>query len=189
MASDLLNGNRTRTFWALSILIMFVIIVMDVMNYCDPCLMVYGSIATLALSCAVFFAIWWHVKGSATSIFKWVTILLLSLAYNDSVNFVARYLYKFRPELLNDFMASAWWSYRSVPKLIAMVYLLTFAIWQRFGSHSTYHDSIRQDMAEGFEALDAKIIAGELKFEGHSHDGLILGAKIILKTRTEEIIE
>jgi hypothetical protein len=142
MASKLLSGYQTMAFWIASVAGLGIVIVIDVVDWTDACLVIYGIDTVIAFICASMFADWWRVKGSATSIFKWLTVLLFALCFNDSVQFYARYLFEYRNPQYNDFINSWIWNYRSAPKMIALVYLLSFALWQRFGSQNTYHDGI-----------------------------------------------
>jgi hypothetical protein len=173
---------RNVFFYTASALTLGLIVVLDVMtDASDPCLIIYALSTLIAFVCGAMFADWWRVKGSATSIYKWITILLFAFSCNDGVQFMARYIYLYNHEKYEWFINSVWWQYRAAPLMVALIYLFSFAMWQRFGPKSTYHDGIRQDMANGFDKIEARIVAGEIRFEGHSHDGLILGAKIVIK--------
>lgn len=181
------NGFRTFTFWTATILTMTVVIICDVLDLVDPAIMVYMATSLVALVCGIMFADWWRVKGSASSVYKWITILLFTLVLNDAMQFVARYIMYYSPHDEYDRMVhSLWWQYRSVPKLAALLYLLSFAIWQRWGKASVYDDGVRHDMADGFKMVEARILAGEIRFEGHSHEGMVLGAKLIIKPIEEK---
>jgi hypothetical protein len=183
MASKLLSGYQTMAFWIASVTAILVIVILDFIDWADPCLAIYATDTVIAFICASMFSDWWRVKGSATSIFKWLTVLLFALFFNDGVQFYARWLFEYRPAQYTPFLDSWIWNYRSAPKMIALIYLFSFAMWQRFGSSSTYHDGIRQDMANGFNRIEARIVEGELIFDGHSHEGLKLNANIILKQK------
>ena len=186
MKNDVLNGYRKHFFWIVTAIVSGITVLADYQKWLDPCLVIYASTTALSFLCCGLFANWWRVKGSATSIFKWLTFLLLALGVNDVLQFIARWHFVYRPDEYLPFVRSFMWEYRSVPKVLALVYLLAFALWQRYGKASTYHDAIRKDMVDGFETLDAKIVAGELRFEGHSHEGLVLGAKLIIRTEEED---
>lgn len=184
MGVKVLSRYQTAAFWFASIISVMAVIFLDLVDWSDACLVVYAINAFVAFVCASMFADWWRVKGSATSIYKWITVLLFALTFNDIVQLYARYLFVIDSVQYVDFMNSLIWEYRSVPKMIALIYLIIFALWQRFGRNSTYHDVIREEMSVKFGILSAKIVDGEVNFEGHSHEGLVLGAKIILKPRT-----
>jgi hypothetical protein len=176
------NWVLQNAFWIIAGLVFVPILALDWFDWSDPCLAIYASVVVLSMTCGCLFADWWRVKGSATSIYKWITMLLFALAYNDGLQWILRYLYLHDPTAYHSFVTSLWWEYRAIPKLAVLVYLMSFAIWQRFGRGSTYHSGIRADMANGFERLEGRIVAGELRFEGHSHDGLVIGAKLIVLT-------
>ena len=178
------NHLRRNTFWTLAVTIFGSVIFLDWINWEDAALQNYAIDAAIEGICGLMFADWWRVKGSASSIYKWLTFLLFSLFINDCAQFVVRYVWIYYPTFYQEWISTVWWGYRTSPKTLALIYLLSFAIWQRYGKQSTYSDGIRQDMANGFEKLSAQIVAGELKFEGHSHTGLVIGAKIILKPLT-----
>jgi hypothetical protein len=155
---------------------------MDWFDWFDAALISYAYELLIELILGLMFLDWWRVKGSASSVYKWITILFFCLALNDLFQFVARFLYIYYPaSVYKSFIDSNQWQYRSTPKLVALIYFLSFAVWQRWGKQTNLHNGVRQDMANGFTRLSAQIIAGELKFKGHSHQGLILGAEIILK--------
>lgn len=179
------NIIKNVFFWTAAFFVMAMVVFLDVFTEFDPCLIFYTISTGLAFVCGAMFADWWRVKGSATSIYKWITILLFAFAFNDGVQFTGRYIYIYSRDRYDWFINSLWWNYRAVPLMLSLLYLFSFALWQRFGPTSTYHNGVRQDMANGFDKLEAKIVDGELRFEGHSHQGLILGAKIILKPREE----
>jgi hypothetical protein len=185
MARDLLNGFRTFTFWTASFIILLAIWVCDMMDWSDPAIVSYALTFSISIICGSMFADWWRIKGNASSVYKWITALLFAIAFNDLAQLIARIYFVYIHQDYEWAIKTVWWQYRSMPKLVALIYLLTFAVWQRWGSASTYHDGIRQDMADGFKSLDARIIAGEVRFEGHSHDGLVLGAKLIIKPLEE----
>ena len=179
--------HRNTSFWIVSIILVSAIIYLDFIDYLDPCLMMYGSTAAISSICALLFADWWHKKGSASSIYKWLTVLLFALALNDWLQFATRYVYVTEPGKYAAWLEAVWWEYRSVPKLLALIYLLSFALWQRYGSASVYHDvTIRQDMANGFERLEARIVAGELRFLEHTKEGAVLISKMIIQTETSK---
>jgi hypothetical protein len=201
MASKILSGYQTMAFWFASVVALLLIIVVDIVDWSDPCLIIYGVDTLIAFICASMFSDWWRVKGSATSIFKWLTILLFALTFNDGIQFYARWLYEYHNPQYKDFLDTWFWNYRSVPKMVALIYLLSFAIWQRFGSQSTYHNGIRKDMANGFDklntlieageirvdTLEARIVDGELRFESHTHDkGMVVAAKFVLKPEVKK---
>ena len=178
---SVLNGYRIAFFWAVSSGIIGAVTLIDHYKIADALLLYHGIIAGICLICAVMFADWWRVKGSASSIFKWITVLLFAIGVNQCVRFISHWVMIYEPCFYDEFICSRFLVWQLVPLLVAMVYLLSFAIWQRFGHGSTYHDGIRGDMANGFERLSARIVDGEVRFQGHSHEGLVLDAKIILR--------
>lgn len=185
MADNHLNGFRTASFWVLSGVILTVVLLADWFDWCDAALLSYALTGSISIICALMFADWWRLKGGASSIYKWITILLFSITLNDAFQVATRFTYIYFHGNYEHLIDSSWWKYRSFPKLLALIYLLSFAIWQRWGRLSTIHDGIRDDMAEGFKVMEARIVAGEVRFEGHTHDGLILGAKLIIKPLNE----
>jgi hypothetical protein len=181
MANNQNNGFREFIFWSMTLSTITVIVFCDVMNFSDAAVLSYTGTTLISIVCAILFADWWRVKGSASSIYKWITVLLFALAFNDAIQFIARYSYIYHHDTYEHVIDSIWWQYRSIPKLVALIYLLSFAVWQRWGRASTYSDGIRQDMANGFNVLEARILQGEVRFAGHSHEGLILDARLIVK--------
>jgi hypothetical protein len=178
--------SRSITFWCLVVLTLSFVFFLDYSERFNSCLAIYFIEASVALICASMFADWWRVKGSASSVYKWITLLLFAVAFNDGLQAYARYRFLYYPDTYTAFLNSTLWEYRAIPKMISMLYLLAFAVWQRFGKGSTYSNGIRKDMANGFETLNARIVAGELRFEGHAHEGLVIGAKLILKAEAED---
>lgn len=177
---SVLNGYRIAFFWAVSSGLVGAVTIIDYFKVVNALLMYHGIIAVICLICSVMFADWWRVKGSASSIFKWITVLLFAVGLNECAQFIAQWISIYEPCAFGSFCASSFWMLRLIPLLVAMVYLLSFALWQRFGHGSTYHGGIRSDMANGFDKLSARIVDGEIKFLHHSHEGLVLDAKIIL---------
>ena len=182
---SVLNGYRIAFFWAISSGLVGAVTIIDHYEIADALLLYHGIIAGICMICAVMFADWWRVKGSASSIFKWITVLLFAVGINQCAQFVSHWVSLYGPCFYSELVCSRFLVWQLVPLLVAMVFLLSFAIWQRFGRGSTYHDGIRNDMANGFEKLSARIVDGEIKFLHHSHDGLVLDAKIILRNIEE----
>jgi hypothetical protein len=181
------NGLRRRTFWTLALPFSAALLWLDYQNIVDPCLIIYGTASTTSGICGVLFAQWWIHKGNATSVYKWITWLLFATCFNQAVQFWARWTFlKFGREKYAEFILTRFWNYRATPLLFTLFYLLAFGIWQRWGRQSTYSDGIRNDMAEGFRNLEARIVDGEIRFLEHSHEGLILDAKIILRSERME---
>jgi hypothetical protein len=199
--SNYLNGFRTYSFWMVSIVLMLILGITDWLDWFDTAILSYAMTGVISVLCAILFADWWRQKGSASSIYKWITILLFSIAFNDALQVVTRWTYVYHHSDYEGWIQSSLWQYRSLPKLLALIYLLSFAIWQRWGKASTLHNGIRNDMANGFEkihsliqagdlrvdTLEARIIDGELRFESHiKESGLIVAAKFILKPKGEK---
>jgi hypothetical protein len=180
--SNSLSGFRSTFFWSTTIIVLATIIVVDWFEWFDAALVSYLYELVIEVILGLMFLDWWRIKGSASSVYKWITVLFFCLALNDILQFAARFSYVYHSA--SDYKAiidSVQWQYRSTPKLVALIYFLSFAVWQRWGRNSVIHDGKRQDMANGFTYLQARIIAGELRFRGHSHQGLVLGAEIIIK--------
>jgi hypothetical protein len=134
MVDRLIPKVQSVAFWSATILAVTFVIVIDLFDWTDPCLVIYGVDTLVAFICASMFADWWRVQGAATSIYKWLTILLFALCFNDALQFYARFVFAYSPTKYAAILDSWLWSYRSMPKMIALIYLFSFAVWQRFGT-------------------------------------------------------
>lgn len=186
MIIKVLSKYQTGAFFIISILSIMFVTIIDMINVADPCVLIYSINTIVAFICASMFADWWRVKGSATSIYKWITVLLFAFAYNDLIQLYARYLFVYRNDVYESFLNSLIWEYRSVPKMVGLIYLLTFALWQRFGRDSTYYDRIKDPANGNIGSLQAHVVDGHIKFESfYPHAELVLNAKIILKSEAD----
>jgi hypothetical protein len=176
MKTRLISGYQTSAFWIVSVITLTIIIAVDYYDGTDSALMIYGVNAVTTLICACLFAGWWRAKGSATTVYKWITVLLFATSWNDSVQFYGRWLFVYSKSQYLVLLESPWWEYRSVPKMIALIYLLSFAVWQRYGSTGTYQDCIRGDMSVGFTRLEDKLM-------GHYHDDLGPNSSVKVRMR------
>jgi len=127
------NGYRIAFFWAVSSGIVGVITIIDYYKIVNALLLYHGIIAGICLICAIMFADWWRIKGSASSIFKWITVLLFAISINQCFQFVSQWLSIYESCFYVEFACSKFLIWQLIPLLVAMVYLLSFAIWQRFG--------------------------------------------------------
>jgi hypothetical protein len=191
--SRILEYLKCNSFWVVSLLTLGAIIGIDAWNWQDPCLVFYGLQWSISLICGIMFWDFLRKRQGASRIYWWITLLLFAIALDAGIMFVARYFLVYKGVIYATLVNSNLWNYRPVFKVLALMYLLWFAVKQRYSSGGTYYDGMRAAIENGFESLEAKIVDGEIKFEGHSHDGLVIGAKIILKApgipRTETVTE
>src|SRR5690606_20481546 len=116
-----------RIAFAISVTTMFFIyIVMDLLNYYPDVnnpLIVYG-IELFFLTLCAFFYTWWKYKHKqATNIYNWMTILIYCMMLDTSIEFYARYLYIYDRLDYTNLIMSFIWSFRSIPKIIALIYM------------------------------------------------------------------
>jgi hypothetical protein len=181
-----LHNFQSFIFWTISLSVFIVIFVLDFFDVCDPAILSYLTTGLAATISGLLFADWWRIKGDASSIYKWITLLLFALAFNDFIQCIARYAYVFQHGDYERVIDSNWWQYRSAPKMLALIYLLSFAVCQRWRVPSVCVDDVKREMSHGITKLDAEIVSGELVLEGYSSEGLVMGAKIVLKPREDD---
>ena len=181
MISNVFEYLKKNLFWVFSLFLFAAIVLMDWTNVQDPCLIFYGLQWSISLICGMMFWDFLRKRRGSSRIYWWLTLLMFAIAIDSGIMFVARYFLVYKGIAYATLVNSNLWNYRPVFKVLALMYLLWFACKQRYGAGGTYYDAIRQDMANGFENLEAKIVEGEIKFAGHRHEGLALEAKIILQ--------
>jgi len=181
MINRLWEYLKRNLFWVSSLSLLGVIILADWINFQDPCLIFYGMQWAISLICGIMFWDFLRKRQGASRIYWWLTLLLFAIAVDSGIMFVARYFLVYKGVVYATLVNSNLWNYRPVFKVLALMYLLWFATKQRYGAGGIYYDTLRQDMENGFENLEAKIVDGEVRFSGHRHEGLALEAKIILQ--------
>lgn len=121
-----------RSAFAVSISLMLVLyVVMDWLNYYPDVnnpLIVYGIEIFFLSLCAGFYT-WWGIHNKhATSIYNWMTILLYCMIIDSLLEFYARYLYIYDRLLYSKYIMSFIWYFRSIPKIIAIIYMASLVI-------------------------------------------------------------
>lgn len=113
-------------------------IVMDWLNYYPDAsnpLIIYGIEVSFLTICAGFYT-WWGVLHNkhATSIYNWMTILIYCMILETSVEFYARYLYVYNRLEYSNLVMSFIWYFRSIPKIIAIIYMTSLIIGRLIAS-------------------------------------------------------
>jgi hypothetical protein len=184
-SSRLWEYFKGHVFWSLSVVLLGVIIGLDVTDIQDPCLIFYGLQWAISLICGVLFWSYLKCRRGSSKIYWWLTILLFAIAIDAGIMFAARYYLIYKGVVYATLVNSTLWNYRPIFKVMALMYLLWFAVKQRYGKGGTYHDLARQgDMDNGFAKLEARILAGEIRFKEHTDLGMVLEAELIIKAKT-----
>lgn len=132
-----------RIAFSVSIGVMvFIYVLMDWLNYypdvSNP-LIIYGIELFFLALCAGFYT-WWRSKNShATGIYNWMTILMYCMILETSLEFYARYLYIYDRLHYSTYIMSFIWYFRGVPKIIALIYMVSLIIGRIIASQ---HDDI-----------------------------------------------
>ena len=128
---------RRYTF-ATSLFLMFSLyVIMDWLNYYKDAnnpLIVYGIELFFLCICAFFYTWWKFHHGHASSIFNWMIVLIYCMIYDTAFEFYARYLYIYDRLEYSTYIMSFMWSFRSVPKIIALIYMTSLVIGRILGS-------------------------------------------------------
>lgn len=177
---------KQNLFWVLSSLLLVVIVVLDWMDIQDPCLVFYGLQWSMSMVCGVLFWDYLRRRRGASRIYWWITVLLFAIAIDAGIMFAARYFLVYHGAVYTELVTSTLWAYRPVFKVVALFYLLYFAVKQRYGKGGTYYDVVRKEIQNGFERLEARILAGEIRFKEHTELGMVLEAELIIKAKVEE---
>jgi len=87
-----------------------------------------------ALYLAVFFLRWWIAKGSASTVYAYITIMLVGIAIRGGFEMMARYYFLTDMDRFTAFCHSSVWTARLVIQLIAMVFLAAYITRREYDS-------------------------------------------------------
>lgn len=120
---------RHKFFLSLSGIILTVFVGNDLFNIIDECLTAYALSVLLCTVTLVLFGYWWHWNREASEVYKWVMVLIAGIGVTDAGNFHIRLYRVFGDcEGFDRMIASAPWIYRTLPKVLALAYLIAFII-------------------------------------------------------------
>lgn len=151
-------------------------------SWFDSALLLYGLCIFFVSSCLYIWIYWWFISETRSDMFAMVGLLLASIDLTMIMQFYARWQFVFYPNDCNPLLNTDIWAYRVSLELIVVMWFFSWATGRFFGQRTGLStkecvNGIKKDMFNGFEKIDAKIVAGELRFEGHSHeDGKIIVA-------------
>ena len=81
---------------------------------------------------AVLFSWWWYKKGSASSMYAYITFLYYGFFYCHIINVWARYLRFATPEKYIEFMSGPLWISKTIPILIIIITINTHITFKIF---------------------------------------------------------
>jgi len=83
---------------------------------------------------AVFFLRWWIIKKSASTVYAYITIMLVGIAIRGALELVARYYFLTDMDRFTIFCHSPAWTARLVIQLVAMVLLAAYITRREYDS-------------------------------------------------------
>lgn len=131
---------RRYTFIVSVFLVLVIYIVMDWANYYHDVnnpLIVYGIELFFIGICAFFYTWWRFHQHRASSIFNWMTALFYFMFLETAMEFYARYLYIYDRLEYSSYIMSFVWTFRSIPKIIALIYMTSLVIGRIIGSRES----------------------------------------------------
>jgi hypothetical protein len=192
------NNLRNRLFLYVMLVLVAFLVPFEIGNWFDSALTLYGLCLFFIAGCLSIWAYWWLKSITRSEMFSMVGLLLAAIAINMSMSAYARWQFVFHPNCYRDLITTDTWAYRVGLELVILIWFFCWAVARCAqeraspGKLAAYHNGIRKEMGQMFNTLDAKIVAGDLRFAGHTHDGkgLVIQAEIIIKnglnTLTEE---
>jgi hypothetical protein len=144
------NGKQRRVrrnFFALLLgLTMAVYSAVDYFNLYDACLTMYSLEAAIALSCGILYAWWWYSSGSASDVYRWLTLLFFAQVARLTGNIVVRVNYlsivETLPEPCGFVKDSALWTFRNFPEMLVLLFMLALILgrlWCNNPIHGCLH--------------------------------------------------
>jgi hypothetical protein len=191
------NNLRNRLFLYVMLILAAFLVPFEINNWADSALTLYGLCLLFIAGCLLIWSYWWLKSITRSEMFSMVGLLLVAIAINMVMSAYARWQFVFHPGSYDDLITTDVWAYRVGLELVILVWFFCWAVARcaqertSTGKLTTYHNGIRREMGQMFDALDAKIIAGDLRFAGHTHDGtgLVLEAKIIIGNGLNAVME
>ena len=139
---------RRTFFLLLFVLTTTIYFIIDIFDIYDSCLTVYWMELIASLSCGVLYSWWWYSSGSASDVFRWLTVLFFAQAIRLIGNIIVRtnFLYGINklgiagppPEYLDIL-----WIFRNFPEFMALLFMLSLIlsrIWCNVPSHRCLHE-------------------------------------------------
>ena len=193
---DSISETQTRRWWFFGLIMFFGIgLVANELTggIFDYALASYISCVSV-LMCAASMLTYCWIKRGASAPYALMTLMAWSMAFAIACQAVMRWTWLFNRAAYERMMASNWWAYRKTSLLILACYLLAWIIG-RYRAFSDMKKAIaagyiptkdeREQQANGLAKLKARVISGELRFAGHTHEGLLVDAKLILQTEKD----
>lgn len=95
----------------------------------DDCLLAYSVSLLASLTCTALYLWWWRHTRHATEVYKWVTMLFLTMALDRALTAVARYLYVYDQAFSFWGFLDHWvWTVRSIPETLVLFFMIALVI-------------------------------------------------------------
>jgi hypothetical protein len=115
----------------------------DYFNLYDACLTMYYLEAAIAFTCGVFYIWWWYSSGSASDVYRWLTVLFFAQVIRLIGNITVRLNYlsivETLPEPCGFVKDSPLWTFRNFPELLVLVFMLSLILarlWCNVPAHN-----------------------------------------------------
>lgn len=106
----------------------------DRIEDCNHSLLIYAIEMFILVACDIFYTWWWIHNGNASSIYRWMTILLYCLTFECAMELYARLLYLSDFNSFKNFIETPWWHGRTIPKMFTLIYIISLIIGRIIGS-------------------------------------------------------
>jgi hypothetical protein len=182
---------RGYVFSCLVLLITCIVILFEICDWWDSAILMYSLCILFSVACLSIWAYWWIRSDSRSGMFVMVALLLSSLVVSLLLQTWARWNFLYHRDCYQEILETNIWAYRIVFELMIIVWFFAWSIGRFFGPRlcrrkgEVYRDGVCQKIDEDLKYLEGKIIDGEIAFEGHTYEGLVIGAKIILKPKKD----
>lgn len=144
------NGKQRRVrrnFFALLLgTAMAVYCTIDYLNLYDECLTMYYMEALIAFACGILYCWWWYSSGTASDVYRWLTLLFFAQAARLVGNIIVRTGYLVGlgslPEQCGFVKASYLWTFRNFPELLVLLFMLALImgrLWCNVPAHDCLH--------------------------------------------------
>jgi hypothetical protein len=145
------NNKQVRVrrdfFIGLLFFIITIYFTIDYFNLFDECLTMYYLEMSISFSCAMLYAWWWWKSGSASDVYRWLTILFFAQVIRLIGNIIVRTEYIIQNpsegERLGFIIDSYMWTFRNFPELIVLIFMLALILGRLYcniPAHKCLHE-------------------------------------------------
>jgi CheY-like chemotaxis protein len=129
----LISKLQKILFTAIMVPLVILIAIIELNNYIDAALLLYGLIVLTVLLILGHWVYWWKRSKERSIIFIVNGLLLASIVLSVSAQFFVRYLFVYDNTRLFDLLKSDWWAYRIAPEAIVLIWLLSWILSRMYG--------------------------------------------------------